>query len=317
MPRPMVGHNMQRMQPQGMMAYNFPARAGMNPSATLKRTQKFCGPMANVYVVVAKSPSVPLPQKRGMAQPHQQKEERSWNGESQPKLMVLRFKGLCYFESSKWLTLKCEVNNIGIDQISSTSKRLCSSSSSSEPSSSSRSPTKQSKVKIDAAIESRECDQSPNEVSFFIDKSKTFSIGIDLSFVTVMVLLSGEMVRMRTDVSGGRTIRNLYNGIVEFQSVKTTCLVCAQTILIQLRTFSLSDDCCKMNPSLVVCFFPENLISQMKTQLFIVNAAYDTWQHYNCLGIGPLMVMLTLQVFIAPTSAHPSGFWHDFMVLVL
>ncbi|KAG5412292.1 hypothetical protein IGI04_008611 [Brassica rapa subsp. trilocularis] len=216
MPRPMVGHNMQRMQPQGMMAYNFPARAGMNPSAskkTLKRTQKFCGPMANVYVVVAKSPSVPLPQKRGMAQPHQQKEERSWNG-------------------------------------SSTSKRLCSSSSSSEPSSSSRSPTKQSKVKIDAAIESRECDQSPNEVSFFIDKSKTFSIGIDLSFVTVMVLLSGEMVRMRTDVSGGRTIRNLYNGIVEFQSVKTTCL----------------------------CFFPENLISQMKTQLFIVNAAYDTWQ---------------------------------------
>ncbi|CAN7046287.1 unnamed protein product [Brassica rapa subsp. trilocularis] len=96
MPRPMVGHNMQRMQPQGMMAYNFPARAGMNPT---------------------KSPSVPLPQKRGMAQPHQQKEERSWNGESQPKLMVLRFKGLCYFESSKWLTLKCEVNNIGIDQM--------------------------------------------------------------------------------------------------------------------------------------------------------------------------------------------------------
>ncbi|XP_048631234.1 pectin acetylesterase 12-like [Brassica napus] len=47
-----------------------------------------------------------------------------------------------------------------------------------------------------------------------------------------------EMVRMRTDVSGGRTIRNLYNGIVEFQSVKTTCLVCAQTILIQLRVSS-------------------------------------------------------------------------------
>ncbi|CAN6851066.1 unnamed protein product [Brassica oleracea] len=75
MPRPMVGHNMQRMQPQGMMAYNFPAQAGMNPS-------------------------VPLPQKRVMAQPHQQKEEGSWNGESQPKLMVIRFKGLCYFEGN-------------------------------------------------------------------------------------------------------------------------------------------------------------------------------------------------------------------------
>ncbi|KAG2284464.1 hypothetical protein Bca4012_053130 [Brassica carinata] len=51
MPRPMVGHNMQRTKP----AYNFPAQAGMNPI-------------------------VPLPQKRVMAQPHQQKEEGSWNG---------------------------------------------------------------------------------------------------------------------------------------------------------------------------------------------------------------------------------------------
>ncbi|CAN6859612.1 unnamed protein product [Brassica oleracea] len=71
MPRPMVGHNMQRTKP----AYNFPAQAGMNPI-------------------------VPLPQKRVMAQPHQQKEEGSWNGESQPKLMVIRFKGLCYFEGN-------------------------------------------------------------------------------------------------------------------------------------------------------------------------------------------------------------------------
>ncbi|KAF3541836.1 hypothetical protein F2Q69_00025384 [Brassica cretica] len=37
---------------KAMMAYNFPAQAGMNPS-------------------------VPLPQKRVMAQPHQQKEEGS------------------------------------------------------------------------------------------------------------------------------------------------------------------------------------------------------------------------------------------------
>ncbi|CAA7034922.1 unnamed protein product [Microthlaspi erraticum] len=51
MPRPMVAHNMQRMQPQGMMAYNFPAQAGMNPS-------------------------VPVQQQRGMAQPHQQQQLR-------------------------------------------------------------------------------------------------------------------------------------------------------------------------------------------------------------------------------------------------
>ncbi|CAN8251754.1 unnamed protein product [Cochlearia groenlandica] len=51
MPRPMVAHNMQRMQqPQGMMPYNFPAQAGMNPS-------------------------VPLQQQRGMGQPHQQQQQ--------------------------------------------------------------------------------------------------------------------------------------------------------------------------------------------------------------------------------------------------
>ncbi|CDY63458.1 BnaCnng42140D [Brassica napus] len=184
----------------------------------------------------------------------------------------------------------------------------------------------------------RECDQRPNEVSFFIDKSElliklkkiqTFSIGIELSFVTVMVLLSVEMVRMRlhsfsleesangmryagqallSGCSGGglaailrydefRNLfpgstkvkclsdaglfldKNLYNGIVEFQSVKNN--------LPRLCTNHLDP---------TSCFFPDNLISQMKTPLFIVNAAYDTWQ---------------IQSSIAPTSADPSGFWHD------
>ncbi|KAH0933888.1 hypothetical protein HID58_011005 [Brassica napus] len=81
------------------------------------------------------------------------------------------------------------------------------------------------------------------------------------------------------DVSGGRTIRNLYNGIVEFQSVKNNLpRICTN----------------HLDPT--SCFFPENLISQMKTPLFIVNAAYDTWQ---------------IQSSIAPKSADPSGFWHD------
>ncbi|KAH0850890.1 hypothetical protein HID58_095153 [Brassica napus] len=196
----------------------------------------------------------------------------------------------------------------------------------------------------------RECDQRPNEVSFFIDKSELCLYhgssnymekevqftGIlsdkaqenpELSFVTVMVLLSVEMVRMRAAIddlkangmryagqallsgcSGGglaailrydefRNLfpgstkvkclsdaglfldKNLYNGIVEFQSVKNN--------LPRLCTNHLDP---------TSCFFPDNLISQMKTPLFIVNAAYDTWQ---------------IQSSIAPTSADPSGFWHD------
>ncbi|AAC13595.1 similar to Vigna radiata pectinacetylesterase precursor (GB:X99348) [Arabidopsis thaliana] len=51
-----------------------------------------------------------------------------------------------------------------------------------------------------------------------------------------------------------------------------------------------------VSSSLLSCFFPQNLISQMKTPLFIVNAAYDIWQ---------------IQSSIAPPSADPSGYWHE------
>ncbi|XP_010493919.1 PREDICTED: pectin acetylesterase 10 [Camelina sativa] len=81
------------------------------------------------------------------------------------------------------------------------------------------------------------------------------------------------------DVSGGHTIRNLYNGVVQLQGVKNN--------LPHLCTNHL-------NPT--SCFFPQNLISQMKTPLFIVNAAYDIWQ---------------IQSSIAPPSADPSGYWHE------
>ncbi|ESW06772.1 hypothetical protein PHAVU_010G075200 [Phaseolus vulgaris] len=45
------------------------------------------------------------------------------------------------------------------------------------------------------------------------------------------------------DVSGGRTLRNLYGDVVGLQ-----------------------------------CFFPQNLIASVKTTLFILNADYDSWQ---------------------------------------
>ncbi|KAG4111679.1 hypothetical protein ERO13_D13G117000v2 [Gossypium hirsutum] len=63
------------------------------------------------------------------------------------------------------------------------------------------------------------------------------------------------------DVSGGRTLRSLYNGVVGLQ-----------------------------------CFFPQNLISNIRTSLFILNAAYDSWQ---------------IQSSIAPPSADPHGYWHE------
>ncbi|XP_021898967.1 pectin acetylesterase 12-like isoform X1 [Carica papaya] len=81
------------------------------------------------------------------------------------------------------------------------------------------------------------------------------------------------------DVSGGHTIRNLYNGVVSLQGAKKS-----------LPSF------CTRHLDPASCFFPQNLIGQMKTPLFILNAAYDSWQ---------------IQSSLAPPSADPSGYWHD------
>ncbi|KAK6159749.1 hypothetical protein DH2020_003130 [Rehmannia glutinosa] len=53
-----------------------------------------------------------------------------------------------------------------------------------------------------------------------------------------------------TDVSGGHELRNFFGGVVSLQ-----------------------------------CFFPQNLISNIKTPLFILNAAYDAWQVQQSLAL--------------------------------
>ncbi|XP_020978468.1 pectin acetylesterase 8 isoform X2 [Arachis ipaensis] len=50
----------------------------------------------------------------------------------------------------------------------------------------------------------------------------------------------------------------------------------------------------RLSPGL--CFFPQYLVSQIKTPIFFVNAAYDSWQIKNIL---------------APGVADPEGHWHS------
>ncbi|XP_078438177.1 pectin acetylesterase 8-like [Wolffia australiana] len=50
----------------------------------------------------------------------------------------------------------------------------------------------------------------------------------------------------------------------------------------------------RLSPGL--CFFPENVVQGIRTPLFILNAAYDSWQIKNIL---------------APGSADPHGTWRD------
>lgn len=81
------------------------------------------------------------------------------------------------------------------------------------------------------------------------------------------------------DVAGGRTMRRLFAGVVHLQGVAP----------------HLPSSCTNhLNP--ILCFFPQNLISSIKTPLFLVNAAYDSWQ---------------LQASLAPASADPHGHWYS------
>ncbi|EEF47144.1 pectin acetylesterase, putative [Ricinus communis] len=81
------------------------------------------------------------------------------------------------------------------------------------------------------------------------------------------------------DVSGNRTLRNMYEGVVSLQKVQK----------------NLPSTCTsRLDPT--SCFFPQNLIANIKTPLFILNAAYDTWQ---------------VQASLAPPTADPQGSWNE------
>ncbi|KAJ0078894.1 hypothetical protein Patl1_24640 [Pistacia atlantica] len=81
------------------------------------------------------------------------------------------------------------------------------------------------------------------------------------------------------DVSGGRTLRSLYSGVVGLQGVESHLpRICTN----------------HLDPT--SCFFPQNIIGHVKTPLFILNAAYDSWQ---------------IQSSLAPPSADPAGYWHN------
>ncbi|KAF3795951.1 Pectin acetylesterase 8 [Nymphaea thermarum] len=81
------------------------------------------------------------------------------------------------------------------------------------------------------------------------------------------------------DVSGAAHIENYYNEVVTLQGSANN-----------LPSYCTS----RTKPSL--CFFPQNVIQQIRTPIFLLNAAYDSWQIKNIL---------------APGVADPHGYWHS------
>eukprot|EP00268_Persea_americana_P006537 TRINITY_DN1235_c0_g1_i2.p1 TRINITY_DN1235_c0_g1~~TRINITY_DN1235_c0_g1_i2.p1 ORF type:complete len:136 (-),score=15.71 TRINITY_DN1235_c0_g1_i2:24-431(-) len=78
------------------------------------------------------------------------------------------------------------------------------------------------------------------------------------------------------DISGGRTLRSMFEGVVNFQGVgKNLPKTCTD----------------HMDPT--SCFFPQNSVANIRTPIFLLNAAYDAWQ---------------VQASLAPSAADPHGF---------
>ncbi|KAK1412271.1 hypothetical protein QVD17_33385 [Tagetes erecta] len=93
----------------------------------------------------------------------------------------------------------------------------------------------------------------------------------------VKCLADAGMFMDATDVAGVHTLRNMYEGVVTLQAVANNLL---PSCINQLNP-----------PS---CFFPQNIVSDIKTPMFILNAAYDSWQVVESL---------------TTPAADPNGIW--------
>ncbi|KAH9325143.1 hypothetical protein KI387_005321, partial [Taxus chinensis] len=82
------------------------------------------------------------------------------------------------------------------------------------------------------------------------------------------------------DITGMHLIKSFFDGVVTLQGVVNN--------LPKACTIS------QLDPK--QCFFPQYLLQYIRTPLFILNAAYDSWQVGNIL---------------APDSADPQGHWHS------
>ncbi|KAK7360572.1 hypothetical protein VNO77_02578 [Canavalia gladiata] len=81
------------------------------------------------------------------------------------------------------------------------------------------------------------------------------------------------------DVAGAQHIEEIYDQVVQTHgSAKNLPVSCTS----------------RLRPGL--CFFPQNMVSQISTPIFFVNAAYDSWQIKNIL---------------APGVADPHGQWRE------
>ncbi|XP_021289077.1 pectin acetylesterase 5-like isoform X2 [Herrania umbratica] len=94
---------------------------------------------------------------------------------------------------------------------------------------------------------------------------------------TVKCLADAGFFLDEPDILGNRTMRAFYHDVVQLQGTAK----------------SLHKNCVgRMEPS--KCFFPQEIVKNVRTPLFIVNPAYDFWQ---------------IQHILVPDASDPHGYW--------
>ncbi|KAL0719766.1 hypothetical protein Bca4012_069090 [Brassica carinata] len=107
-----------------------------------------------------------------------------------------------------------------------------------------------------------------HEVSFQGVLSSDPSKNPELRYVIVMVLLFLDVLKLnsRPDVLGNPTMRSFYHDVVKLQGLDK----------------SLDQKCvARKEPS--KCMFPQEFVNNIRTPVFLVNAAYDYWQIQHVL----------------------------------
>ncbi|XP_072975535.1 pectin acetylesterase 12-like isoform X1 [Typha angustifolia] len=93
----------------------------------------------------------------------------------------------------------------------------------------------------------------------------------------VKCLADAGMFLDTVNIAGGRSLRSFFGGVVHLQG--------------SARNLPRT---CTSRMDATSCFFPQNVVDNIQTPLFLLNTAYDVWQ---------------IQQSLAPKTADPHGFW--------
>nr|CAB3495315.1 unnamed protein product [Digitaria exilis] len=96
-----------------------------------------------------------------------------------------------------------------------------------------------------------------------------------------------------SDISGNSNIRQFFSSLVSLQGVQK----------------NLNKDCQNSTDYPYLCFFPQYALPYIRTPYFILNSAYDVYQHWMTNDNGGLKYLGQFHHIFVPPSSDPRGQW--------